>query len=211
MDGPEEWHVAPGDERFDEPDEDPWADSEPAAGGAGSPGGAGSADGAGGAGGGTFRGHVIGGNSLWVTLAVAVVAAAAGVAIALALLRWPVTTAGASPAAASSSTGPGGNANGGSRGGLPTPSPVTGNGNGTLEAQVVGAVTAVSTTSITIGGSGPSVTAAITGSTKFGGRVRSAGSIKVGDQVYAVLTGTPSKLTAASIQDPASNPGPASS
>ena len=198
MDGPEEWHVAPGDDQFDEPDEDPWADGEPAAGTA-----------ADGAGGGTFRGHVIGGNSLWVTLAVAVVAAAAGVAIALALLRWPVTTAGASPAAASSSAGPGGSANGGSSGGLPTLSPVTGNGN--LEAQVVGAVTAVSGTSITIGGNGPSVTAAITGSTKFAGRARSAASIKVGDQVYAVLTGTASKLTAASIQDPASNPGSAGS
>lgn len=179
-DGPEEWHVA--QERFDEPEEeDPWPDGEPAASVV--------------ADGGAPRRRVLGGNSLWVTVAVAVAAAATGVAIALIFVSWPTGAAGNADSGS-----------GGSSGGLPTQSPLSGSGNGTLEVQLVGTVTAVSGTSITIGGNGQPVTATITEATKFAGQVRSAAGIKVGDEVYAVVTGTTSKLTAASIQDPVSGP-----
>jgi hypothetical protein len=68
---------------------------------------------------------------------------------------------------------------------------------------LAGKVTAVTRTSITIGGNGPSVTAAVTSSTKITGRVSSISGIKVGDEVSAQLTGTGGKLTVMSIQDPA--------
>jgi len=70
---------------------------------------------------------------------------------------------------------------------------------------LTGRVLAVSGTSITIGGEGPSVTAAVTRATKVTGTVRGIGGVKVGDEVSAQITGTASHLTAIAIQDPAGN------
>jgi hypothetical protein len=68
-----------------------------------------------------------------------------------------------------------------------------------------GRVTAVSATSITIGGTGPSVTAKITQATQFAGAVHGIGGVKVGDEVSATLSGSSAgSLTATAIEDPAS-------
>jgi hypothetical protein len=64
-------------------------------------------------------------------------------------------------------------------------------------------VLAISGTSITIGGNGPSVTAAITGSTRVTGTVRGISGVKAGAEVSAQITGTSGHLTATAIQDPA--------
>ena len=57
--------------------------------------------------------------------------------------------------------------------------------------------------SITIGGGGHSVTAAITGSTHITGRVASVGAIKVGDSVSAQITIRNGKPVVTTIRDPA--------
>jgi hypothetical protein len=77
-----------------------------------------------------------------------------------------------------------------------------------VQIMVTGRVLAVSDRSIAIGGSGPSVTAAITGSTKVTGKAGGIGGVRVGDEVSAELTGTggsggEGELTATVIRDPA--------
>jgi hypothetical protein len=72
---------------------------------------------------------------------------------------------------------------------------------------VIGAVTAVNRTSITIGGPGHTVTAAVTGATRVTGKVAGVGGIKVGDQVSAQLTQAAGRVTAVTIADPAQAPG----
>jgi len=75
------------------------------------------------------------------------------------------------------------------------------------EMFVAGPVTAVSSTSITIGGPNHTVTAAITSSTRITGKVTSIGGIKVGDQVSAQITeSNGGQPTVAAIQDPAQAP-----
>ena len=76
----------------------------------------------------------------------------------------------------------------------------------TLRLEIGGPVTAVSATSITLGGGGRGVTAAVTKATKVTGKVTSIGGVKVGDVVSASITETNGKLTVTSIQDPASLP-----
>jgi hypothetical protein len=115
------------------------------------------------------------------------------------------TPAGSAP---SPSTIPGGNPqnllpqSGGGGGALLPP----GAGAGQELLQIEGQVTAVTPTSITIGGAGRSVTAAITAATKFTGKVSRVSGVKAGDLVAAVITGADGKLTAETIQDPASAP-----
>jgi hypothetical protein len=68
---------------------------------------------------------------------------------------------------------------------------------------LAGRVVAVSPTSITLGGNGPSVTAKITKATQFSGKVHAISGVKAGDQVSAALTGASmTSLTAETIQDP---------
>jgi hypothetical protein len=71
---------------------------------------------------------------------------------------------------------------------------------------VIGTVTAVSRTSITIGGPGHTVTAAVTGATRVTGKVAGLGGIKVGDHVSAQLTQDGGRVTAVTIADPARAP-----
>jgi uncharacterized protein DUF5666 len=72
---------------------------------------------------------------------------------------------------------------------------------------IAGPVTAVSGTSITIGGQGRPVTAAVTGATRITGKVCSISGIRVGDQVSAQITQEAGgKPTAVAIQDPARRP-----
>ena len=129
---------------------------------------------------------------------VAVLAGGAGAGLALAL-NGPSGT----PAAATSTPSPGragGRVPGGAPGGVP-------GGGQASQMLVMGTVTAVSAASITIGGNGPSVTAAVTGSTLVTGRARGIGGIKVGDQVSAQLTDSGGRVIATAVQDPAQQAG----
>lgn len=132
-------------------------------------------------------------------LAVAVLAAAAGAGLVLAF-----TGSSGGPAAAGSpgrsprSLAPGSQVSPGQRGGV-----LPGGGAATLF--LVGTVTAVSSTSITIAGAGPAVTAAVTSSTRVSGRVASISGIKVGDHVSALISQNGGRATATAIAYP---PGP---
>jgi hypothetical protein len=138
---------------------------------------------------------------------VAVVAAIAGAAVGFFLVRGtPVARASAPASALPSSALPSALPSSGrgtgpqARPGLP--GSASGNGNGQLRMLLTGRVLAVSGTSITIGGAGPSVTAAVTSATKITGRAHAIASVKVGDQVAAQVAGTPSHLTLTTLQDP---------
>lgn len=139
------------------------------------------------------------GFSAWIALAVAVAAAVAGVAVGFFLTRGASAASaagGATPSASAPALG-GGGAGPQALPGLP------GNGDGQLRILLTGRVLAVSGTSVTIGGTGPSVTAAVTSATKLTGRVHGIGGVKVGDEVAAQITGTPSHLVITTLQDPA--------
>lgn len=202
----------PGDESPD----DEWLDGEPSAapGGSPEPGGpmgtpggpAGPGPGFGYRTGGWGRGGVPG-FSAWMAVAVAVVAAVAGVAVGFLLTRGaPVASAadGATPSASAPASTPPSTGSGARPGALPgLPGNAGGNGDGQLRMLLTGRVLAVSRTSVTIGGAGPSVTAAVTSATKLTGRVHGIGGVKVGDEVAAEITGTPSHLVITTLQDPA--------
>jgi hypothetical protein len=136
-----------------------------------------------------------------VLLAVtAVVAALAGFGVVVAALHDG--TSGGSPGASAGSSPSAGFAAPGSGTQTPIPMPA---GPGQQEfLEIGGKVMAVNAKSITIGGPGQSVTAAVTAATKVTGRVSRIGGVKVGDFVAVSITGTDGKLTADSIQDPAS-------
>jgi hypothetical protein len=136
---------------------------------------------------------------------VAVVALGAGAGVALAITKG--LDHSPSPSAAPS-TPPSAVAPGGSSGGGTIPGGATAPGGGSVgEMFVAGPVTAVSSTSITIGGPNHTVTAAITSSTRITGKVTSIGGIKVGDQVSAQITeSNGGQPTVAAIQDPAQAP-----
>lgn len=144
----------------------------------------------------------------WFFAVTAVVAAA----LAFGVVDFAIREASGSPAASAtpsasaptgngSGSGPSGGTQFGPAGGVPLPS-------GAAEHLMIGGkVTAVSATSITLGGGAQTVTAAVTHSTKISGKVTSIGGIKVGDLVSASITGTSGgKLVADAIQDPASLP-----
>jgi hypothetical protein len=145
-----------------------------------------------------------------MAVAVAVVAGVAGVAVGFFLTRGaPVASAaggvsGSMPAASAPASGPASTGGGAGPQNLPgLPGSASGNGNGQLRILLTGRVLAVSATSVTIGGAGPSVTAAVTSTTKLTGHVHGLGGVKVGDEIAAQLTGTPSHLVITTLQDPA--------
>ncbi len=127
--------------------------------------------------------------------AVAVVALAAGAGGALAVSRELATT---SPPATPPASQPSGG-------------PVSGSGpsagsSGTAELFTAGRVLGVTPTSITIGGPGHRVTAAVTAATRVTGTATSIRSVKVGDHVSARITESGGKATATEIQDPGGRP-----
>ena len=73
-------------------------------------------------------------------------------------------------------------------------------------AFLIGKVVKVSSTSITIGGPGRSITARVTSSTRITGKVSAISGIKVGDQVSAQITEGNGSPTVAAIQYPAQMP-----
>jgi len=136
----------------------------------------------------------------------AVVAALAGFGVVAAALHdvtssaSPGASVGSSPSASASPSAGSAVPGGGTPAGIPLPA-----GPGQQELlEIGGKVMAVSAKSITVGGPGQSVTAAVTAATKVTGRVSRIGGIKVGDFVAVSISGTNGKLTANSIQDPAS-------
>jgi hypothetical protein len=144
----------------------------------------------------------------------ALVAAAAGfgvVTVAMGDATASPTAAGATPSSSAPSAGgsgaaPSSGAGNGTRlaprgGAVPSLPP-----GATLRLEVGGPVTAVSATSITVGAGDRAVTATVTRATAVTGKVTSIGGVKVGDVVSASISGADGKLTAASIQDPASVP-----
>ena len=141
------------------------------------------------------------GFSVRAAAAVAVLAAAAGGAAGLFLVK------GTPAASAAGRTMPSASTPAGSGTGLPGLPGLSGNGNGNGQLRMVltGQVLAVSGTSITIGGDGPSVKAAVTSTTTITGTAHGIGGVKVGNEVSAQVTGTASHLTATAIQDPAGN------
>src|SRR5713101_7967174 len=138
-----------------------------------------------------------------VTLAIITLAAAAiGAGIVLVVDDLSSSSA---PAAASghqpSYLAPGQHVGDGPPGALPSGGP-----GGTANLFIIGKVTAVTSTSITIGGPGHSIVAAVTGDTRVTGKVSSIGGVKVGDQVSAQMTQSGGKTTVTAIQDPAQSP-----
>jgi hypothetical protein len=137
--------------------------------------------------------------------AVAVVAAVAGAGLTVGLTRAPTTpTAAASSPATLTPGGSGGGSAGAGGGAVPVPN----GGSEVSHIEMIGTVTAVSATSITIGGQGLSVTATVTSATRVTGRVGSIQQIRVGDQVSAEMTQSGSKVTAVAIQYPAQEAPP---
>jgi hypothetical protein len=150
----------------------------------------------------------------WLLALTAVVAAGAGFG-AVAVALHDVTGSPAAASATPSSSAP----SAGGSGAVPS----SGAGNGTQLAppgggvqslppgatahlEIGGPVTAVSTTSITLGRGSQAITAAVTRATVITGKVNGINGIKVGDFVSASITAASGKLTADSIQDPASLP-----
>jgi hypothetical protein len=139
-----------------------------------------------------------------VVIALGAAAAGAGIVLGVVdLSSSPPATAAAPGGQPSQLTpvAPGGN-------GLPVGNgalPGSGSG-GTAMIFVIGKVTAVSGTSITIGGPTHSVTAAVTDSTRVTGKVSGIRGVKVGDQVSAQITQSGGRSSAIAIQDPAQPP-----
>ncbi|HEU5389526.1 MAG TPA: hypothetical protein VFV73_26875 [Streptosporangiaceae bacterium] len=150
------------------------------------------------------------GFSARMAVAVAVVAAAAGVAVGFLLTREaPVASAAGrampgvtAPTSAPPSVPPS-TGSGAGPAALPRlPGNAGGNGDEHLRMLLTGRVLAVSRTSVTIGGAGPSVTASVTSTTRLTGRVHGPSGVKVGDEVAAQISGTPSHLAITALQDP---------
>jgi hypothetical protein len=133
-----------------------------------------------------------------VLAVVALAALAAGAGIALAATRGSAPSTGSSTPSQAPSSGGQGNVGSGS---LP------GSGSGPVTQMFVGGqVLKVSSTSISIGGPGRSVTAAVTSATKVTGRVTGIGGVKVGDQVTAQIRQSSGQATVTAIQDPGQPP-----
>lgn len=142
---------------------------------------------------------------------VAVVAVVIGAGIALAVQVFSSSPTASAPSSSQSSLVPGqqsgGNIQPGQGGGQPGQGGFPGGQAGTVQTLIVGTVLKVSATSITIGGPGHTITAAVTGSTRVSGKVTAIGGIKVGDQISAQISESSSgKATVAAIQYPAQLP-----
>jgi hypothetical protein len=140
-----------------------------------------------------------------VLATVIIAGAVAGAVVAAAVMHDSSGPAASGQPPAVSQQQPGGNgAPAGGGGTLPGGAP-PGGGSG-ASMFVIGTVTAVSGTSITIGGQGHTITATVTRATRVTGKVAGLGGIKVGDQVSAQLTQDSGRVTAVAIADPARAP-----
>ena len=138
-----------------------------------------------------------------VLATVIIAGAVAGAVVAAAVLHDFSSPAASGQPPALSQQQPGGN--GAPAGGtLPGGAlPGGGSGSGML---VLGTVTAVSGSSITIGSPGHTITATVTSATRVTGKVAGLDGIKVGDHVSAQLTQDGGRIIAVAIADPAQAP-----
>jgi hypothetical protein len=134
--------------------------------------------------------------------AVALLALAVGAGVALAIGNGldHSSSPSTAPSSQPSFAAPGGGST------VPGGGAIPGGGGPVGEGSITGQVEAVSSTSITIGGPGQSMTAAITAATKVTGKVTSIGEVKVGDRVSAQITMSGGQATVTAIQDPAQAP-----
>lgn len=140
-----------------------------------------------------------------VLAAVIIAGAAAGAVVAAAVLHDSSSPAASGQSPGVSQQQPSGN--GVPAGGAAPPGGALPGGGGSGSGMfVIGTVTAVSGTSITIGGPGHTITATVTGATRVTGNVAGLGGIKVGDHVSAQLTQDGGRVTAVAIADPAQAP-----
>ena len=141
-----------------------------------------------------------------VVIAVVAVVAGAGVALGLQVFcshadsAPPSQSSNLAPLQPGAGGQPGSGGQAGPNGGFP------GGAGGVAHAFLIGKVVKVSSTSITIGGPGRSITASITSSTRITGKVSAISGIKVGDQVSAQITEGNGSPTVAAIQYPAQMP-----
>ena len=139
-----------------------------------------------------------------VLIALGATAAGAGIVLGVADLSSSPAATSAAPSGQPSQLAPvppDGNGQPGGNGALPG----SGSG-GTAMIFMIGKVTAVSGTAITIGGPAHSTTAAVTDSTRVTGKVSGIRGVKVGDQVSAQITQSGGRSRAIAIQDPAQAP-----
>ena len=199
----------PGDDQFSGPDRPagsnpgaPWPGGpQPGPGGApygtgGPPYGPGGPNGPGGGGPRKQRMHPA------TIAAIAVIAAALGAILVLVLTNGPGSTPSASStpsSPASSAPAQSGTSGGGSSSGVGIPGAPP-------EIFMAGRVLAISGTSITIGGPSHTIKADITSATKFNGKAKNAGAVKVGDIVTAQIDNTKNPAVVTSLQDPAQIP-----
>ncbi len=194
----------------DEWPDDLWPDDDGPAGQSGGPAGGGGAgeprpvavNPAGGPGNGVPRRPVRPGVLAMIALGAA--AAGAGIVLGVVDLSSSPSATSAAPVGQPSQLSPvlpGGSSQPGGKGALPGSVP-----GGTAMIFVIGKVTAVSGTSITIGGPAHSVTAAVTDSTRVTGKVSGIRGVKAGDQVSAQITQSGGRSSAIAIQDPAQPP-----
>jgi len=139
-----------------------------------------------------------------VLATVIIAGAVAGAVVAAAVLHDFSSHAASGQPPALSQQQPGGN--GSPAGGTLPGGALPGGGGSGASMFVIGTVTAVSGTSITIGEQSHTVTAAVTRATRVTGKVAGLGGIKVGDQVSAQLTQDGGQVTAVTIADPAQAP-----
>ena len=141
-----------------------------------------------------------------VVIAVVAVVAGAGIALGFQVFGSPASSAPPSqssnlaPLQPGAGGQPGSGGQAGPNGGFP------GGAGGVAHAFLIGKVVKVSSTSITIGGPGRSITASVTSSTRVTGKVSAISGIKVGDQVSAQITEGNGSPTVAAIQYPAQMP-----
>jgi hypothetical protein len=138
-------------------------------------------------------------------IAVVAVVAGAGIALGLQVFGSPAASAPSSQPSTLAPLQPGAGGQPGS-GGQAGPNGGFPGGGGVAHAFLIGKVVKVSSTSITLGGPGRSITASITSSTRITGKVSAISGIKVGDQVSAQITEGNGSPTVAAIQDPAQSP-----
>jgi len=141
-----------------------------------------------------------------VLAAVIIAGAVAGAVVAAAVLHdssGPAAS-GQPPALSQQQPAGGGTVPGG--GAPPGGGALPGGGGSGTGMFVIGTVTAVSGTSITIGGPGHTITATVTSATRVTGKVAGLGGIKAGDHVSAQLTQDGGRVTAVAIADPAQAP-----
>jgi hypothetical protein len=138
---------------------------------------------------------------------VAIIALGAGAGTTILVRQLLATPASSEAAAAGPATGPSSAGGPGSGAGGTLPSGAPGGSGPVSQLFLIGTVRAVTATSLTIGGPGGTVTAAITSATRVTGQAAGITSVRVGDSVSAQITSSGGTTRVTALQDPARVPG----